>query len=354
MRMSESGALARMSSAAKYCYRGARLLRGFVAGRPMHCIVQVTNRCNLTCSFCNIWQSPLPAAEELTIAEFERVSTELARGGTTIACLEGGEPLLREDVADIVRAFARHHFPLMFTNGWLVTEANARAIWAAGLTEMGVSLDYSDAARHDAHRGREGTFQAVLDAVEILRETAPLGGRQVVMMTVLMKDNEEDLEELLRLSERLRVRHQVTLLSTHRGGQQQMSREAPSESIGQRLLELRSRYPHLISFGSYLRDVDRFLLDDVRTPCWAGRRFVNIDQRGNVAPCVELMGRTAGNLATGSWADVVEGMKLELPAVENCTECFTSCRGLVEVMSGRPRADHYFEFFKSRVFRLPS
>ncbi len=195
-------------ASANYAWRGGRLLYGFVAKRPIHCIVQVSNRCNLTCGFCSFWERPARPQDEMTVDDFEVISAKLAEAGSMVVSIEGGEPLLRPDIADIVRAFARYHHPILFSNGWRVTRELARTLWDSGLTEIGVSIDYASPERHDAHRGKPGTFAAGLVALEILRETAPHGGRQVAVMTVLMRDNEPELEALLRLSSELGVSHQ--------------------------------------------------------------------------------------------------------------------------------------------------
>jgi MoaA/NifB/PqqE/SkfB family radical SAM enzyme len=101
----------------------------------------------------------------MTRGRLRGISSKLAEAGSMIVPIEGGEPLLRADIADIVRAFARYHHPILFTNGWRVTPAVANNSGARGLSEVGVSLDYADPARHDAHRGEPGTFDAALRAV---------------------------------------------------------------------------------------------------------------------------------------------------------------------------------------------
>src|SRR5205814_8429564 len=172
--------------------------------------VQVSNRCNLTCGFCSFWERPAHPRDEMTVPEFEGISAKLAEAGSMVVSIEGGEPLLRPDIVDIVRAFARHHHPILFTNGWRVTAELARRLWAAGLTEIGVSIAYATAERHDAHRGKSGTFAAAGSALDVLRDTAPHGRRQVTVMTVIMHDNVDDLEPLLRFSAHKRVNHQCT------------------------------------------------------------------------------------------------------------------------------------------------
>src|SRR5436853_431134 len=81
-----------------------------------------------------------------------------------------------------------------------LTERLAKELWAAGLTEIGVSLDYAVPELHDAHRGAAGTFDKALRAVDVLASSAPRGGRQVVMISVIMHDNVDQLGSLLELS----------------------------------------------------------------------------------------------------------------------------------------------------------
>jgi MoaA/NifB/PqqE/SkfB family radical SAM enzyme len=332
-------------SAANYAWRGMRLVEGFLRHRPIHCIVQVSNRCNLTCGFCSFWERPADKKDEMTLEDFEVISAKLAEGGAMIISLEGGEPLLRPDIAGIVRAFARYHHPILFTNGWRVTERLARELWAAGLTEVGVSIDYANAAQHDAHRGLAGTFDAAFRAVEILRDTAPRGGRQVVMISVIMHDNVDQLEDILRLSAPLGVNHQMTLISTGGDGRHERAQHAPPTGIGARLVEIKRRYPHFITFTGYLEAIDRFLTGDVRTPCWAGERFLNVDHLGEVSPCIEKLHLRAGNLRRDPWSLVSERLR-SYEETKGCTSCMTACRGFVEEMSGLPRARSYAEFLR--------
>src|SRR2546428_6847469 len=99
---------------ANYVWRGARLIEGFLREKPIHCIVQVSNRCNLSCGFCSFWERPAQERDEMTLADFEIVSAKLAEAGAMIVSIEGGEPLLRPDIVEIVRAFSRYHHPILF------------------------------------------------------------------------------------------------------------------------------------------------------------------------------------------------------------------------------------------------
>jgi MoaA/NifB/PqqE/SkfB family radical SAM enzyme len=330
--------------AAGAALRGGRLLVGFVTGRPIHCIVQVSNRCNLTCGFCSFWERPAHRRDEMTVNDFEAISAKLAEAGAMVVSLEGGEPLLRPDIVEIVRAFARHHHPILFTNGWRVTVPLARQLWDAGLVEIGVSIDYAHPERHDEHRGKPGTFAAARAALDILRDTAPRGRKQVTVMTVLMEDNVDELEALLSISAQAGVNHQCTLLSSGGDGRSDHGKRPPPPGAGAGVLALKQRHPHFVSFTGYLEGVDRYLQGQGPTTCWAGQRFLNVDHLGEVSPCIEKLHLRAGNLRREPWSVIADRLR-SFTELSTCTDCLTSCRGFVDEMSGRPRLRSWREFF---------
>lgn len=322
--------------------RGGRLLAGFVARRPIHAIVQVSNRCNLTCGFCSFWENPARKSDEMTTSDFVTLSGKLAAAGSLVISLEGGEPTLRPDIVEIVAAFARHHHPLMFTNGSRITPELARRLWDAGLDTCGVSIDYPD-ERHDTSRGKPGTFDGARRALDVLRDTAPDGARQVFVMSVLMHDNADAMRGLLELSRAHGVRHQITLISTGGAARHTRAQWLPPAGIGAALVALKREFPHFVSFSGYLEGIDRFLAGDVRGSCWAGERFLNIDHLGDVSPCIEKLHLRAGNLLREPWS-VVAARLAALEEPKRCTDCWTSCRGFVEEMSGVPRLRSWREF----------
>ncbi|WP_428268322.1 radical SAM protein [Haliangium sp.] len=313
--------------------RDLRFAAGVLRRRPFQVLVQVTNRCNMRCSFCDFWPHGAHPRRELTVADYVRVSDELAALGCFLVSIEGGEPLLRPDIADIVAAFSAHHLPVLYTNGWHVDADKAAALFAAGATQVGVSIDYARADRHDAKRDLAGSFDRAWAAVDRLRAAAPHGGRQVHVMSVIMDDTLDELEPLLQMSAARGVGHCVTLLSTdgfRRGGDG--GDQLPARLLSERLLDLWRRFPHLRSFRDYLARMDTFLTrPDAMPTCRAGTQSFNIDHLGNVAPCIEKIDAPVGNLRDAPLAALHERVRRH-PEVAGCQRCWTLCRGFTQAL----------------------
>ena len=183
---------------------------------------------------------------------------------------------------------------------------------------MGVSIDYPDAERHDHNRGLPGTTERAWRAVDLLRDAAPHGGRQVHVMTVLMRDNADDLGASALPSAEHGVGHCLTLLSVNAIGREKTGGEWPLPGISATLLlDLWRSYPHFRIFRGYLERMDPFLSGGPMPTCRAGLQSFNIDHVGNVSPCIEKIDHR--------W-------RANVPCVSRC-ERFT--RRLVALWRGR-------------------
>jgi MoaA/NifB/PqqE/SkfB family radical SAM enzyme len=310
----------------------ARFAWSVLRGRPFSLLVQVTNRCNLACPFCDFWPNP-DLRGELTTAELARVARELP--GPTLVSIEGGEPMVRPDLTEIVAGFAdAGHLPLLYTNGWFIDAARAQTLLRAH--QVGVSIDFPDAARHDAMRRGAGAWARAVAAVEHLRDT--LGPTRVHVMTVLMKENEGDLDALLSLSARLGVLHQVTLISDQ-GFRRGAEGSRPTAAAMAALPELARRWTHFRAFRSYLEGVPRFLEGGELPRCRAGHQSFNLDHVGNVAACIETIDRPVGNVREASIPTLLARLA-DADRGAGCQACWTLCRGMSQALGqgGSPRA----------------
>jgi len=305
----------------------ARLLRAYLGRLPVWCAWQVTYRCHFRCRICAYWKEPHAASEELSVEEFARGAGNLARLGSLLVNLAGGEPLLRADLTDVVAVLARRHFPMLTTNGWRVRPEQARNLWRAGLWGASVSIDYPDAGRHDAQRGRPGAFDEAVRAVRTLLATRTAPHQRVNVMAVLTADNQDDLEGVVALAERLGANFMVQPYGVLKTGD---ASHRPRPPVADRLLDLRRRYSGFLSNPYFLSRFDA-ALDGGVPGCRAGLATFNIDQRGLVAKCVEDRDQPVGSVVDTPMPVLVKRLRDRWRA-NRCRACWYNCRGEVEAL----------------------
>src|SRR5690242_9420295 len=95
--------------------------------------------CNLSCAYCNEYDK---ASEPVPVDEMLRRIDHLARLGTSIITISGGEPLTHPDLDQII-ARIRHHGRLagMITNGYFLMPDRIERLNRAGLDHMQISID---------------------------------------------------------------------------------------------------------------------------------------------------------------------------------------------------------------------
>jgi MoaA/NifB/PqqE/SkfB family radical SAM enzyme len=109
------------------------------ARHPILAQIIPIRRCNLSCAYCNEYDSssaPVPTEEML------RRVDRLAALGTTIIALSGGEPLLHPEFPRIVSRIRGHGIiASLITNGYLLTRQRIRELNRAGLDYLEMSID---------------------------------------------------------------------------------------------------------------------------------------------------------------------------------------------------------------------
>ena len=103
--------------------------------------ISITNRCNVNCFYCH-HDGIVPENYEMTSNEMQRIVKVAKEIGIEKIRLSGGEPLIREDIIDIVTKISSVGFRdiSLTTNGVLLGKY-AKALYDAGLTRVNVSFD---------------------------------------------------------------------------------------------------------------------------------------------------------------------------------------------------------------------
>lgn len=295
--------------------------------RPFWAAWQVTYRCNFRCVFCDYWKDKYPSDGELSPEQFALGARKLREIGNFMLSMAGGEPLLRRDLPEIIEAVAAHHLPMITTNGWLATEETARELWGRGLYGVSVSIDFADPERHDRDRGVKGAHERAVRALDIFSLARTRGRQNLNLMAVLRSDNLGEMEPLILLAKEHGAHFMVQPYCPLKTGNASFT---PQGGVAQFLLSLKRKHKNFLSNAEFLARFDEALNGGV-PGCAAGRTFFNIDQKGDIAKCVEDMEHPVGNILTSSAKEIMEGLR-RAHEENTCKACWYNCRGEVEVL----------------------
>jgi len=161
--------------------------------------VSVTEKCSLRCTYCMPAEGlpAIPREDLLSAEEIGRlVGIAVGRLGVEEVRFTGGEPLMRADLADIIRA-SRAAAPLarfaMTTNG-IGLEHRLDALLAAGLDRVNISLDTVN-PEHFARLTRRDRLDSVLAGIRAARAA---GITPLKLNAVMMRETLDDAPQLLQ------------------------------------------------------------------------------------------------------------------------------------------------------------
>ena len=167
---------------------------------PRRIYWEVTRACDLACLHCRAEAVPERDPAELDAAEGLRLIAELAGFGVPLPhlILTGGDPLKRADLFALIAAARERGFGVSVAPSAtpLLTAEVITRLKAAGVEAVSLSLDGSDAARHDALRRIDGCFDRTLVAA---RACAAVG-LPFQVNTLVSEETLDDLPAIYRLA----------------------------------------------------------------------------------------------------------------------------------------------------------
>lgn len=316
---------------------------------PVLGTLMVTYRCNLHCSMCDM---PLKASQHLREGQqefdtnrFKGIIREFAQLGIPGIGFTGGEPLLREDIFELMAETKRHGLiSHLNTNGWLLGDTQAQSIINAGVDSVNISLDGATAGTHDRIRQKEGSFNRALQAVERLVRLKKYQGSQIRIKTVAVIDetNIDEVPQMLVLGCELGI-DCIELIP-----RQPFTGQTASDISGTDLL---IKVDHLVSSlqqGQYkgipLENSpahlnlfhDSFAGRTSPVRCSAGYNSLAVDCYGTVFPCVPWInwGKASGSIADSTLSEVWNspGYQQVREKTGQCRDCYLNCQAELNLL----------------------
>ncbi|MFM9014523.1 MAG: radical SAM protein [Gemmatimonadota bacterium] len=281
--------------------------------RPVLVNFEVTMRCNARCPFCDYWKT----SSEMKAKERRSFVDAAVAFDPMMITWTGGEPLLRSDLEELVHGVHTAVSPVwmtVLTHGAMLSIERARSLWAAGIGQFGISLDYLD-GRHDQARGIPGLTAKILATAERIRAE----GMTVRFNTVIKDDNLDEILPIVRAAEAMRAGVNLSVYTDFKNGNRDHllgpAHQARVEALVAELLAFKRRRRGTISNSDhYLAQIPRWVRGDLTAPCESGKDTVHIDPYGGIRRCPDFP-------TDGPWRDY-QGYE---PIA--CDRCFYACRG---------------------------
>jgi putative heme d1 biosynthesis radical SAM protein NirJ2 len=233
------------------------------------------------------------ASDELNTEEGKALIDEIAKAGFKIMVFSGGEPLMREDIFELVsHARSRELRPVFGSNGTLITPEVARKLKESGAMAMGISLDSVDPFKHDKFRSTIGGWEGAVEGMRNCRGA----GLPFQIHTTVVDWNYNEVEELtdFAVSIGAMAHHVFFLVPTGRAVniEQESLRAEQYEELLHRIMKKQQQVdielkptcaPQFMRIAKQMGMKMRFTKG-----CLAGTSYCIISPTGDVQPCAYL------------------------------------------------------------------
>ncbi|EHQ35688.1 radical SAM/SPASM domain-containing protein [Methanoplanus limicola] len=269
----------------------------------------ITLRCPLKCAHCYVDAGNMDPDDILSTNEAKAVIDGIKETGDPVLILSGGEPLLREDIFDIVEYGNECGLTMAIgTSGFLLDKKIAVKLKNCGLKAAAISIDSVNPEVHDEFRGVRGAWDKAVAAVGHCHDA---GIRVKINMTV-MQPEIEYIEDVIDMGTSMDVSdyHLFFPVHTGRGGKMGLQNPDDYESLIQKVL-FRYRDGDIsvrpTCAPQFRRIADESGLKDKGwgRGCIAGISYCRIFATGEVTPCPYLP-VSAGSLRETSFKDIWE------------------------------------------------
>jgi MoaA/NifB/PqqE/SkfB family radical SAM enzyme len=328
-------ALARKFRSRQRSLRQARMVANAIKDKhhPILAHIIPMRRCNLACGYCNEYDkvsNPVPLAEMLRRVE------QLAKLGTSIITISGGEPLLHPELDEILRAIRSHGaIATIITNGYLLTPERIDRLNRAGLDHLQISIDnvnpdeISKKSLKVLDRKLQWLQEYALFDVNI---NSVLGGGMA---------HPEDALTITRRALELGFDTSVGILHDHDGQLKPLA--GRERAVYDQILA--ERKPAMMTFAyDNLFHKNLALGEPNDWMCRAGSRYLYVCEEGLVHYCSQQRGYPAIPLAQYTQADLDREYSTVKPCAPFCTVSCVHRVAMIDLMRNQPRValDRFF------------
>jgi len=318
----------------------ARGSRNWISAKPIVVSFEVTDSCTCYCRHCD-HGGPADESKNLKPADYRRYMEAL---NPCVVQISGGEPLMREDVVEIVRNVKNGGsipYIIMVSNWSHMTKEKYLQLREAGVDQFNVSLDFPD-NRHDSFRGLPGLYDRLC---EVVPELAKLGHDDIVLNCCIHSENVPEINRLADKAKEWGVNICYSAYSARRTGCKELSPTA------EQLVQLHEHFEKvntrrdetnwIVSAPTTLTETKKFFEEGKMTGCQAGHRFLVVLANGMLQPCSMVFEKFT----------LEEQQKLarEFPSRNSCDECYVAIRSNLDKSFPQILRENVSRYFSAKT-----
>lgn len=294
----------------------------WLAQRPIVVSFEVTDSCTCYCRHCD-HGGPREETCNLKPHEYRRYMDALR---PCVVQVSGGEPLMRDDVVEIVRAIKdgpRPPYTILVSNWSLMTEGKYLALRDAGVDQFSVSLDFPD-ERHDRFRIYPGLYRHLEDLIPRL---ARLGHDDIVLNSCITSENVGEIGAIADKARAWGVNLCYSAYSARRTGSADYFLNTPEQlaELNRQLDRVEARRDStnwIVNAPTTLAATRQYFANRGTPGCKAGLRFLVVTAAGELQPCSMQFQRYP--------LDQRARMVREFTGSNGCDECYVSIRSYLD------------------------
>jgi MoaA/NifB/PqqE/SkfB family radical SAM enzyme len=277
---------------------------------PFYASFKVTHKCSLQCKFCNVW---MEKTRDLSKKDVFKVLDTIGNSSIILVSIEGGDPLMRKDLGEILQYAYKKPFYLFFTtNGDLIDKRPMK--------EYGKHIDYLHISIDEGHDN--------LDFFERLEEFQ-IYGPEICIQIVVTKDTIDAIEEKVKRVYEVGART-VIMPACHLDGTDDCYPDP--ERFREEIIHLKKKYKNTIT-------TPKGFLDNINKPHGCSASSVIIDSDGGLFYPCRTVGERLYNFTEGSFMDFIKSDEAK-KARQDMKNCTRSCG--------------WYQYFATDVFASPS
>ena len=277
---------------------------------PFYASFKVTHKCSLKCEFCNVWMEKTP---DLPKEDVFKVLDNIASSSIVVLSLEGGDPLIRKDLGEILKYAHKLPFYLFFTtNGHLLDKRP--------MVDYGKHIDYLHISIDEGHDNLE-----FFDRLEEFQSYGP----EICIQTVVTKDTMDAIEEKVKRVYDVGART-VIMPACHLDGTDDYFPDP--NKFRDEIIRLKKKYKYTIT-------TPKGFLDNINKFHGCSTSSVIIDSDGGLFYPCRTVGQRLFNFTEGSFVDFLKSEDAK-KARDDMEKCSRRCG--------------WYQYFATDVFASPS